>query len=264
VESSGLRELFFLRCKTMWNSCCDRLYGLTGRWLLDRSACERFLERFRTGGFSLEAEQVGACILRVFASVLVTFVSTLLILAELEQVKGWLRRLAGRLFHRGFGSTLGHAFCSYLRAQLIILGAVTSICVLGLLLARIHGWLLIGAAIGICDALPFLGTGICFLPWALWRLVNGQYASAAWFVLLYLLSSMTRQLLEPRLIGKGIGVPPLLVLFSVYVGVKIFTRCGFLLGPISAFLIWQLASDRVEKEDAYESDRTGTAGDDQI
>ena len=173
-------------------------------------------------------------------------------------------RIAQRLFHVGFGLTLRKVGLTWVRAQIIIIGTITGICVLGLLVARERYWLLTGVAIGICDALPFLGTGICFLPWALWRLLSGRYVSALWLVALYMITSFTRQSLEPKLIGKKIGVPPLAVLISVYVGVKVYSGGGFLLGPISAFLIWQLYSDDVAKEDANESDETADGADDTL
>jgi predicted PurR-regulated permease PerM len=248
----------------MWRLCCDRVHTLTGSWLLQPASYERLVQRIDAGEFLPSADRTLPVLLRALAYVLVTAVSALLMLMELSQVKEWLKRLSGRLFHRGFGSSVGRACWSWARAQLLILGAVSGICVLGLLAARVRGWLLIGIGIGICDALPFLGTGICFLPWALWKLVNGQYLTFAWFLALYVLTSMTRQLLEPRLIGKRIGVPPLLVLISVYVGIKVYSRGGFLLGPISAFLIWQISSDQVATEDAYESDKTRSSKDDQI
>ena len=59
-------------------------------------------------------------------------------------------------------------------------------------------------------------------------------------------------------------MPPLAVLISVYVGVKVYSGGGFLLGPISAFLIWQLYSDDVAKEDANESDETADGADDML
>ena len=133
---------------------------------------------------------------------------------------------------------------------------------LGLLVARERYWLLTGVAIGLCDALPFLGTGLCFLPWALWRLLNGRYVSGLWLVVLYMITSFTRQSLEPKLIGKKIGVPPLMVLISIYVGVKVYSKGGFILGPVSAFLIWQLYSEEAATEDAYESDETTDGADD--
>ena len=95
-------------------------------------------------------------------------------------------------------------------------------------------------------------------------MINGRYITALWFLALYVITSLARQSLEPRLIGKKIGVPPLAVLFSVYVGIKVYTKWGFLLGPVSAFLIWQLFSDEVAMEDAYENDKTTDREDDTI
>ena len=57
--------------------------------------------------------------------------------------------------------------------------------------------------------------------------------------------------MEPKLIGKKIGVPPLAVLVSIYIGVKVFSKGGFLLGPVSAFLIWQIYNDTTIKEEAH-------------
>ena len=152
----------------------------------------------------------------------------------------------------------------YVKAQGIIMLTITCLCVLGLLAAGERYWLIVGAAIGICDALPFLGTGICFLPWALWRLLNGRYVTAVWFVALYFITSFTRQTMEPKLIGKRIGVPPLAVLISVYIGVKVFSRAGFLLGPISAFLIWQIYNDTTAKEDMHANDTGANRADDPV
>lgn len=268
---SGLPDALFLQGRAMWNSCCDHLHTMTGRWLMEPEDYSVFVERLQARSLHFDVDtlmnnwkHVSVQTLRLLACVLVSIVSALLMLSEFEELKQSVGRAVGRLFHAGFGLTLRSVGWTYVKAQLIIMGTITAICVAGLLVARERFWLLTGVAIGICDALPFLGTGICFLPWALWRILNGRYVSALWFVALYIITSFTRQSLEPRLIGNRIGVPPLAVLISVYVGVKVYSRCGFLLGPVSAFLIWQLFSDEVAMEDANESDKTTDREDDTI
>lgn len=247
---SGLPELLFTQGRVVWNTCCDRLHTLTGQWVMEPGDYAVLVDTVQGSGFHFDADSilsnwkhVSTQTLRVLAYLLVTIVSTLLILVDMEALKKQVGHAMKRLFHAGFALTLRRAGWTYLKAQTLIIGAITGICVLGLLVAGERYWLVTGAAIGICDALPFLGTGICFLPWALWRVLNGRYVSAVWFVALYFITSFTRQSLEPKLIGKKIGVPPLAVLISAYVGVQVFSRAGFLLGPISAFLIWQLYSD---------------------
>ena len=267
----GLPDALFSQGRTMWNTCCDRLHTWTGRWVMEPEDYSIFVDTVQKRSLHFDADalmsnwkHVGTQTLRGLAYVLVTIVSALLMLGEFDELKRTTGRIAKRLFHAGFGLTMRKVGWTYVKAQMIIIGTITGICVLGLLVARERYWLLIGVAIGICDALPFLGTGICFLPWALWRLLSGRYVSALWFVALYIITSFTRQSLEPKLIGKKIGVPPLAVLISVYVGIKVYSRGGFLLGPISAFLIWQLYSDDVAKEDANESDETADGADDTL
>lgn len=267
----GLPDALFSQGRTMWNTCCDRLHTWTGRWVMEPEDYSIFVDTVQKRSLHFDADalmsnwkHVGTQTLRGLAYVLVTIVSALLMLGEFDELKRTTGRIAKRLFHAGFGLTMRKVGWTYVKAQMIIIGTITGICVLGLLVVRERYWLLIGVAIGICDALPFLGTGICFLPWALWRLLSGRYVSALWFVALYIITSFTRQSLEPKLIGKKIGVPPLAVLISVYVGIKVYSRGGFLLGPISAFLIWQLYSDDVAKEDANESDETADGADDML
>lgn len=267
----GLPDALFSQGRTMWNTCCDRLHTWTGRWVMEPEDYSIFVDTVQKRSLHFDADalmsnwkHVGTQTLRGLAYVLVTIVSALLMLGEFDELKRTTGRIAKRLFHAGFGLTMRKVGWTYVKAQMIIIGTITGICVLGLLVARERYWLLIGVAIGICDALPFLGTGICFLPWALWRLLSGRYVSALWLVALYIITSFTRQSLEPKLIGKKIGVPPLAVLISVYVGIKVYSRGGFLLGPISAFLIWQLYSDDVAKEDANESDETADGADDML
>ena len=48
---------------------------------------------------------------------------------------------------------------------------------------------------------------------------------------------MTREFLEPKLIGDRLGVLPIVILMSVYVGVKLYGVGGILLGPLSVLLI---------------------------
>lgn len=267
----GLPDVLLAQGRTVWDTCCDRLHAMTGQWVMEPEDYGVFVDTIQKRSFHFDADavmsnwkHVSTQTLRVLAYVLVTIVSALLMLGEFDELKKKVGRVVRRLFHAGFGLTLRRVGWTYVKAQMLIISTITGICVLGLLVARERYWLLIGVAIGICDALPFLGTGICFLPWALWRILSGRYLSALWFVALYIITSFTRQSLEPKLIGKKIGVPPLAVLISAYVGIKVYSKCGFLLGPISAFLIWQLYSDEVVMEDAYESDETTDRGHDTL
>ena len=88
------------------------------------------------------------------------------------------------------------------------------------------------------DAFPVLGTGLFFVPVGLFFLLQGKVMLGVGFFLLYLLTAIIRQFMEPRLIGNHVGVSPLLVLLSVYLGIVLYGSFGFVLGPFSALLFY--------------------------
>lgn len=125
---------------------------------------------------------------------------------------------------------------SYVKAQAVILFTISLIAIAGLLIGRIGGAVLLGILAGILDALPFIGTGIVLLPTALWQLLSGNFGAAAAAAVTYVLCVAARELLEPRLLGKQVGMYPVVMLLSVYAGVKLFGLTGIFLGPLYAVL----------------------------
>lgn len=124
----------------------------------------------------------------------------------------------------------------YCRAQLKILVIISGITVLGLWIGKVRNGLWIGLLAGILDALPMIGTGIVLIPTAIWQLLNENPQGAAFASVTYVACIAARELLEPRLLGAQIGLPPVLMLLSVYAGVKVFGAGGIFLGPLYTVL----------------------------
>lgn len=132
---------------------------------------------------------------------------------------------------------LADAGIAYLRSQVIIMSIVAVICVLGLTILKNDYAFLIGVGIAIMDALPILGSGIVFIPWSIIMLISGNIYSAAVLITIYLICQIVREVLEPKLIGNRIGIKPLFTLISMYIGVRLFSIAGFILGPIGLIII---------------------------
>ncbi len=128
----------------------------------------------------------------------------------------------------------GHAF---LRCQLIIMSIVAIICVGGLYIIHNEYAVLLGIGIALMDALPILGSGMVFIPWAIIKLINGDIITAAILITIYLICQIIREILEPKLIGNRIGIKPLYTLIAMYIGVKLFSVLGFFLGPVGLLII---------------------------
>ncbi len=129
------------------------------------------------------------------------------------------------------------AFSSYLKAQLILMALTSALITVCLWIIGKEYPLLWGIICGAIDALPFLGTAVILLPWALSALVFGDWHSFIALLVIQGLVFLVRQLAEPKVVSKQIGIHPILTLIGVYIGLKYFGVLGMILAPIIMLLI---------------------------
>ncbi len=110
----------------------------------------------------------------------------------------------------------------------------------GFLLLRVPWPLLLGLTTAVVDFLPVFGAGTVLLPWAIFCLIQGQRLRALALGLLYASTVLTRTMLEPRFMGKHMGIPPLLTLFAAYVGARLLGLWGLVLFPVGAAVACRL------------------------
>jgi sporulation integral membrane protein YtvI len=132
----------------------------------------------------------------------------------------------------------------YIRAQLILISITFVICSIGLGIIGINNFILKSFIISLIDALPIFGTAVVLLPWALMKLLLGNYFNAIYLFILYLILTTTRQSIEPKIFSSQIGIYPLITLFSIYAGLKTIGFLGIFVGPIIAVLINTLINSK--------------------
>ena len=93
---------------------------------------------------------------------------------------------------------------------------------------------LVAFGISVLDILPVIGSGIVFVPWAVICWVTGNTVLGIQLALLYIGLVVLRQVLEPFVVGKHIGVRPLVTLVSSILGLFAFGAAGFIIGPVIA------------------------------
>lgn len=103
----------------------------------------------------------------------------------------------------------------------------------GFLLLGIPGPWAAALGVALADALPFFGSGIVLVPWAILVLLQGDSGLALSLLLLWGVATLARSVLEPRFLGKQAGVSPLLTLLVLYGGLTLFGLPGLILGPIA-------------------------------
>lgn len=192
---------------------------------------------------------------RFFVAAAVFFMAAVLSLQEMDEMR---RRGRQSMFSREFalfGRRLAMTGSAWLRTQFVIMFVTACLCALGLSLIRNPYSILLGAVIGVLDALPLFGAGAVLIPWSIVVTVQGHFYQGGVLALLFLICCMTREFLEARLMGGKMGLSPLETLAAIYVGMKLFGILGMLLGPIGILIIEDLAEEYGEKRaDAQKED----------
>ena len=161
--------------------------------------------------------------------------SSFMLSGELPAIRGWLRRAVRPAWLEKL-QTLG----GWLRAQLKLMGITFLILNAGLLLLRVRYPVLAALVITVVDALPVFGTGTILIPWALALFLQGETKTGIGLVILYGAAALSRQALEPRLVGKQVGLNPVLTLLALYTGYRLLGVGGMIVFPIAAMLFKQL------------------------
>lgn len=170
-------------------------------------------------------------------------ISAYMISVRLPRLKRWVREKIPleriRKLQEGF-SRLRAGIAGWLKAQLKLMGITWLILTPGLLLLRIPHAPVWATAITLVDAFPILGTGTVLLPWALVSLLGGNKVQALGLASIYVAISLSRSVLEPKLLGSHLGLDPLVTLAALYAGYKLWGFGGLILAPVLAVAAVQL------------------------
>ena len=196
----------------------------------------------------------------VLLTILIIVIATFFTAGKTDKIKTVIKRqipdkyksVSGQMY-RTFGKTVWKMIKSY-----VILFFITFIeLTIGLLVLGIDYFWIIALLIAIVDILPVVGTGTVLIPWGILELVLGDTAIGIGILVLYIIITVVRNIIEPKLVSKQIGLPPILTLLGMYVGLKLFGILGLFLVPllmilvktandIGAIHIWKYDSDEQE------------------
>lgn len=132
---------------------------------------------------------------------------------------------------------LNNTIMNIIKTELLLVVISTLQTIIGLLLLGVDYAVLLGFISGIMDILPLIGPGMLFIPWFLYSMINGRYLFAVSLLLLYIIIAVTRQILETRMISGKLGLHPLIILISMYLGLRFFGILGMIFGPLAAAML---------------------------
>lgn len=177
----------------------------------------------------------------IFAYMGVYLVATILMAKDFD---GLMIRVKGIGVLESFMNVVGRILRTsglYIKAQMTLFFIIAVVCSVGFYVVGISSPIFLGVLTGIMDALPFIGTAIILLPSAFFLFWEGEIVKGVIILIVYLICVMVRELLEPKLVGKGLGILPVILLVSIYAGIKLFGISGIVKGPLAIVLyknIW--------------------------
>lgn len=168
----------------------------------------------------------------VFVNVVVMILSAYFFIVERDQILTVLHRAVPKgvwEYFRFLKDAAIRVVGGYFLAQFRIMFVVAVILAIGFLILGVSYSVVWAVLIALLDFLPLFGTGTALFPWALVKLLTGEWPFAAGLVFLYLLTQVVRQIIQPKIVSDSMGVPPLATLFLLYLGFKIRGISGMIL-----------------------------------
>lgn len=171
----------------------------------------------------------------ILLTILLSIISTVYFAMDFELIGEYARRFLPErilLFLVQLRNILVRTVLKYIKSYLILLVITFIELTAGFLIMGIDYAVGLAALVAIIDILPVLGTGIVLIPWLLIDVILGNYGLAISLLVLYVVITVVRNILEPKIIGEQIGVHPLLTLLCMYVGLRLFGVVGIFALPL--------------------------------
>ena len=183
---------------------------------------------------------IAASIPGVLFFILVTVISSVYFALDIDRVNGWIKMLlpkkmisALERLKKSCRSVGG----KYVRSYLLIMGITFIVMLIGLFVLKVKNAVLLSVIIAILDLLPIIGVGTVLVPWSIVELLLGNTGMCIGLLVLLVVHELIRQFAEPKIIGKSLGVHPIVSLLLLYVGYSVLGFVGILFVPLLAVVL---------------------------
>ena len=184
----------------------------------------------------------------VIIGIIMCLLSSYFFVAERGSINAWFVRhtpgsiqLRYQMMRRGLLKALG----GYFKAQLKIEFWMYLLLVIGLSVLKVNYALLIALGIAVLDFLPFFGTGTVMVPWAIVKILSADYTMAIGLLIIWGVGQLARQLIQPKIVGDSVGVPPIPTLFLLFIGYKVGGVLGMILAVPLGLILYTMYEEGV-------------------
>lgn len=173
--------------------------------------------------------------------IFVTVIAVVYFSIDLENVNKRVHKLLPERVDKaiiGFKKRFSKILIKYIRSYLLIMLITFLLMLAGLSVLGVEYTVLLALIISALDILPVIGVGIVLIPWGVYCLtVGSDLKLGIGLLILWGVGSIVRQSVEPKIVGKELGMHPLLTLVLMYSGYSLFGFFGLVLLPLLSVFI---------------------------
>lgn len=176
-------------------------------------------------------------------SLLICLISTVFMTVDFPHISAFVLRQVPDRTRKLVSETLESlktVVLQFGKGYLLIMAVTFGEILAGLWLLGQKNAVLIALLIALFDLFPVVGAGLILLPWAVGTLLAGSWARGIGLTALWVIVIVVRQIIEPRIVGRSVGLHPLVTLMSIYVGARLFGGVGLLGLPVSCAIVKSL------------------------
>lgn len=177
------------------------------------------------------------------AAVFISVIATFFIASDYENIRAFIIRQIPQKWHlflqdvRQYSlKTLG----KYLKSYLLIMTITFCELSLALLLLGVKNFVIIALIIAVFDIIPVCGSGGVLIPWSIFSLVQGRFAFGIGMLIVYAIITVIRQIIEPKIVGDQVGLPPVVTLMAMFLGIRFMGVIGLFAFPIFLVILKNL------------------------
>ena len=188
---------------------------------------------------------------KFFISVLVCFIASVYIAGDRENIIEYFaslmseknRERAKNFFHR-----VGIGVKGYARAYAWLFVITFFELYIGFSLFGIRYAFILAVVIALFDLLPMFSSAVVLVPWGMVMIIGESYGVGVGMIALSIIMTVVKQVAEPKLVGKGLGIHPLASLAAIYIGFRLFGFVGMLLAPVGVLVIREILQSTKKEE----------------
>ncbi len=182
--------------------------------------------------------------------ILITVIALIYFSIDVERINSFVKDILPegaaeriRRLRRGFFGVCKKYVFSYL-----VLMLITFVFMLfGFLLIGVRHAFLIAAVVALLDVLPVIGVGTVLVPWSVYCFISGELRLGIGLAVLFVLNTVLRQIIEPKILGKSLDMHPILTLLLLYAGYSLLGILGILLVPLAALALGMLLNNKSDE-----------------